>query len=124
MVRANERLAITNADSSYSGWLAMANRPSRPAAADLASAVTRIPHRCARSSYDQRRAADDTNHQALRALGLGNRFVGILHDGRGLSAAARPTSATGWRSLVDRAAEEHFALPRYNLGPADYWPGD
>jgi hypothetical protein len=30
----------------------------------------------------------------------------------------------GWRSLVDRAGEEHFALLRYNKGPADYWPGD
>jgi hypothetical protein len=27
--------------------------------------------------YDQHRAAGDTNHQALRALG--NRLVGILH---------------------------------------------
>ena len=39
------------------------------------------------------------------------------------SAPARRTSATsacpatGWRSLVDRAAEEHFALLRYNMGP-------
>jgi transposase len=31
----------------------------------------------ARAFYDQRRAADDTHHQALRALG--NRLVGILH---------------------------------------------
>ena len=31
----------------------------------------------ARTFYDQRRAADDTHHQALRALG--NRLVGILH---------------------------------------------
>ena len=31
----------------------------------------------ARSFYDQHRAADDTHHQALRALG--NRLVGILH---------------------------------------------
>ena len=31
----------------------------------------------ARAFYDQHRAADDTHHQALRALG--NRLVGILH---------------------------------------------
>jgi len=31
----------------------------------------------ARAFYDQRRAADDSHHQALR--GLGNRLVGILH---------------------------------------------
>jgi hypothetical protein len=31
----------------------------------------------ARTFYDQRRAAGDTHHQALRALG--NRLVGILH---------------------------------------------
>lgn len=31
----------------------------------------------ARAFYDQRRAADDLHHQALRALG--NRLVGILH---------------------------------------------
>jgi hypothetical protein len=31
----------------------------------------------ARIFYDQHRAADDTHHQALRALG--NRLVGILH---------------------------------------------
>jgi transposase len=31
----------------------------------------------ARACYDQRRAAGDTHHQALRALG--NRLVGILH---------------------------------------------
>ena len=31
----------------------------------------------ARAYYDQRRAAGDTHHQALRALG--NRLVGILH---------------------------------------------
>ena len=33
--------------------------------------------RGARAFYDQHRAADDTHHQALRALG--NRLVGILH---------------------------------------------
>jgi hypothetical protein len=31
----------------------------------------------ARACYDQHRAAGDTHHQALRALG--NRLVGILH---------------------------------------------
>ena len=31
----------------------------------------------ARAFYDQHRAADDTHHQALRALG--NRLIGILH---------------------------------------------
>jgi hypothetical protein len=31
----------------------------------------------ARNYYDQRRAAGDSHHQALRALG--NRLVGILH---------------------------------------------
>ena len=31
----------------------------------------------ARAFYDQRRAAGDTHHRALRALG--NRLVGILH---------------------------------------------
>jgi hypothetical protein len=33
--------------------------------------------RLARTFYDQRRATEDTHHQALRALG--NRPVGILH---------------------------------------------
>jgi hypothetical protein len=32
---------------------------------------------CARAFYDQHRAAGETHHQALRALG--NRLVGILH---------------------------------------------
>ena len=32
--------------------------------------------------------------------------------------------ATGWRSLVDRAGEEHFVQLRFNMGPADYWPDD
>ncbi len=31
----------------------------------------------ARAFYNRRRAADDTHHQALRAMG--NRLVGILH---------------------------------------------
>jgi hypothetical protein len=31
----------------------------------------------ARAFYDQRRAAEDSHHQALRALG--NRLVGVLH---------------------------------------------
>ena len=39
------------------------------------SALTASPG--ARAFYDQRRAAGDTHHQALRALG--NRLVGILH---------------------------------------------
>jgi hypothetical protein len=26
--------------------------------------------------------------------------------------------------LVDGAGQEHFALLRYNMGPAHYWPGD
>ena len=38
-------------------------------------ALTRSPG--ARAFYDQHRAAGDTHHQALRALG--NRLVGILH---------------------------------------------
>ena len=38
-------------------------------------ALTRSPG--ARTFYDQHRAAGDTHHQALRALG--NRLVGILH---------------------------------------------
>jgi hypothetical protein len=38
-------------------------------------AITRSPG--ARAYYDQRRAAGDLHHQALRALG--NRLVGILH---------------------------------------------
>jgi hypothetical protein len=39
------------------------------------AAITASPG--ARTYYDQRRAAGDTHHQALRALG--NRLVGILH---------------------------------------------
>src|SRR2546423_3412488 len=39
------------------------------------SAITKSPG--ARAFYDERRAAKDTHHQALRALG--NRLVGILH---------------------------------------------
>lgn len=38
--------------------------------------LTRSPG--ARGYYDQHRAADDTHHQALRALG--NRLVGIFHE--------------------------------------------
>jgi hypothetical protein len=39
------------------------------------SALTASPG--ARACYDQHRAAGDTHHQALRALG--NRLIGILH---------------------------------------------
>ena len=46
----------------------------------------------ARAFYDQRRAAGDTHHQALRALG--NRLVGILHGC--LASHAPYDEATAW----------------------------
>jgi hypothetical protein len=63
------------ADGSY--WLAT---PGNKRLADAIylwafSALSNSPG--ARQFYDQRRAAGDTHHQALRALG--NRLVGYLH---------------------------------------------
>jgi hypothetical protein len=50
----------------------------------------------ARLYYDQRRAAGDTHHQALRALG--NRFVGILHGCLTHHTAYDETIAWGHRA--------------------------
>jgi hypothetical protein len=53
----------------------------------------------ARAFYDTRRAAGDTHHQALRALG--NRLVGILH---GCLASHTPYSeTTAWAYRPDAA---------------------
>ena len=53
----------------------------------------------ARAFYDHRRAADDTHHQALRALG--NRLVGILH---GCMASHTPYSEnTAWAHRTSQA---------------------
>jgi Transposase IS116/IS110/IS902 family len=54
----------------------------------------------ARAFYDQHRAADDTHHQALRALG--NRLVGILH-GR-LRHKAIYDEHTAWAHRTPAAA--------------------
>ena len=56
----------------------------------------------AREFYDQRRAAEDEHHQALRALA--NRLVGILHGC--LKHRTPYNEHTGWahRTLIDRAA--------------------
>ena len=54
----------------------------------------------ARSFYDHRRAAGDTHHQALRALG--NRLVGILH---GCLASHTPYSeTTAWARRTSQPA--------------------
>jgi transposase len=54
----------------------------------------------ARTFYDQRRAADDTHHQALRALG--NRLVGILHGC--LRHQATYNEHTAWAHRMPAAA--------------------
>jgi transposase len=54
----------------------------------------------ARTLYDQRRAADDTHHQALRALG--NRLVGILHGC--LRHHTRYNEHTAWAHRMPAAA--------------------
>jgi hypothetical protein len=54
------------------------------------SAITASPG--ARAYYDQRRAAGDTHHQALRALG--NHLVGILHGC--LTSHTTYNEATAW----------------------------
>ena len=62
------------------------------------SALTKSPG--ARAFYDQRRAAKDTHHQALRALG--NRLVGILH---GCLRHHTPYDEhTAWGHRYERAA--------------------
>jgi|GEM_PF-5503285 len=58
------------------GWLTTVAKSGQPVPRLVAfCALTTSPG--ARTVYDQRRVADDTHHQALRALG--NRLVGILH---------------------------------------------
>ena len=54
----------------------------------------------ARAFYDQHRAADDTHHQALRALG--NRLVGILHGC--LRHHTRYDEHTAWAHRTTAAA--------------------
>ena len=54
----------------------------------------------ARAFYDQRRAAGDTHHRALRALA--NRLVGILHGC--LRHGALYDEDTAWAHRVERAA--------------------
>ena len=57
----------------------------------------------ARAYYDQHRAAGDTHHQALRALG--NRLVGILHGCLTHHATYDEHTAWGHRSHeITRAA--------------------
>jgi hypothetical protein len=60
------------------------------------SAITASPG--ARAFYDERRAAGDTHHQALRALG--NRLVGILHGC--LASHAPYDEATAWAHRAPR----------------------
>jgi len=54
----------------------------------------------ARTYYDQHRAAGDTHHQALRALG--NRLVGILHGC--LSHRTHYNEHTAWAHRITTAA--------------------
>ena len=54
----------------------------------------------ARAYYDQHRAAGDTHHQALRALG--NRLVGILHGCLAHHTTYDETTAWGHRNRVER----------------------
>ncbi|MGB3684424.1 MAG: IS110 family transposase [Ornithinimicrobium sp.] len=54
----------------------------------------------ARAYYDERRAHDDTHHQALRALG--NRWVGILHGC--LKTHTPYNETTAWAHRHNRAA--------------------
>jgi transposase len=54
----------------------------------------------ARAFYDTRRAAGDTHHQALRALG--NRLVGILHGC--LASHARYSETTAWAHRASQPA--------------------
>jgi hypothetical protein len=53
----------------------------------------------ARAFYDTRRAAGDTHHQALRALG--NRLVGIPHGC--LASHASYSETTAWAHRPDAA---------------------
>jgi hypothetical protein len=62
------------------------------------SAITAGPG--ARAFYDQRRAAGDTHHRALRALG--NRLVGILHGC--LRHQTTYDEHTAWAHRITRAA--------------------
>ena len=54
----------------------------------------------ARASYDQRRAAGDTHHRALRALA--NRLVGVLNGC--LRHGVLYDEATAWAHRVEEAA--------------------
>ena len=56
----------------------------------------------ARAFYDQRRAAEDLHHQALRALA--NRFVGILHGCLKHQTPYNEHTAWAHRTLINRAA--------------------
>ncbi len=62
--------------------------------------LTRSPG--ARAFYDQRRAADDEHHQALRALA--NRLVGILHGCLKHRTPYNEHTAWAHRTALDRAA--------------------
>ena len=56
----------------------------------------------ARAFYDQKRAAGDLHHQALRALA--NRLVGILHGCLKHQTPYNEHTAWAHRTLIDRAA--------------------
>ena len=62
--------------------------------------LTRSPG--ARAFYDQRRAADDLHHQALRALA--NRLVGILHGCLKHQTPYNEHTAWAHRTTIDQAA--------------------
>ena len=62
--------------------------------------LTRSPG--ARAFYDQRRAAGDEHHQALRALA--NRLVGILHGCLKHRTTYNEHTAWAHRTTIDRAA--------------------
>ncbi len=55
----------------------------------------------ARAYYDQHRAADDSHHQALRALG--NRLVGILHGCLRHHTAYNENTAWAHRQITQAA---------------------
>jgi len=62
------------------------------------SSLTRSPG--ARTLYDRHRAAGDTHHQALRAVG--NRLVGILHGC--LHTRTPYDEAIAWHTVSSQAA--------------------
>lgn len=74
----------------------------------------------ARGFYDARRAAGDTRHQALRALG--SHLIGILHGCLAHHTAYRETTA--WHPSQHRKTAGRLTLPAVGcLAPVDPAPG-